>query len=575
MSRDRIGGNKPTKGLLPELDFLKDGRAVGIIFDANSRTNGDVRRARSALARRLQKQGANVMVFDLPIVGNVNGVDDLIGLSEKAFTDLLSHGVPVPFEPLPADVGNADLVLEHLDRRALYCKALKEWFLADETERWSLDRTNRIAAIIECVMRERWLELASSEKPPKGKLKHALSSLDWHSLRDCLAVLQCQQEIVALPEDLDSDAMLLGVENGILNLRTGELVPPRLDLLVTRCAPVRFDAAAKCDAFLEYLERVQPDQENRAFLQRLCGSLLTGLQPEQSIVFFHGVGANGKSVFIRILTDVLGPDYCFKARKQLLFVSGRRSEHGPNDVADLVGKRLITTTEQSGKTWNIEFLKDFTGGELQHGRQLYKVGINFKPTGKIVVSANQKPTLTEFDIAVQRRFICLPWPVVIPESERVVPLEFYVASLLSNGGASGFLNWCLLGLQDLVQHGWRLDPPESAMEATKEYIKQEDLIGRFFAEWFEYCDPSEMREPFTTKELRKHFALWSDTPDKFLISPKKFTQECKRLFGERCQLAHANRFVVDGLRFNDKGAAEETELRREQRSRTDLGGSEQ
>jgi putative DNA primase/helicase len=343
-------------------------------------------------------------------------------------------------------------------------------------------------------------------------------------------------------------------------LRLGELLKPRLDLLVTRCAPVRFDLDAKPVEFLKYLERVQPEPENRKFLQRLAGSLLTGLQPEQCIVFFYGVGANGKSVFIRVLTDVLGRDYCFKARKQLLFISGRRTEHGANDIADLEGKRLITSTEQTGRTWNLEFLKDFTGGEMQHGRQLYIAAVNFVPQGKIIVSANQKPTLTEFDVALKRRLVCLPWIIVIPEAERVTPLEMYVQSLLRDGGASGVLNWALEGLRELIGNNWKLDPPRDALEATAEYIKSEDSVRRFFDDWF---------EPFmggispTTRELRKMFAAWSDTPEKFCMAPRRFTQECQRIFLDRCRLAHANRYVIHDLRLSDRGR-QESQLHSEQ-----------
>jgi putative DNA primase/helicase len=478
----------------------------------------------------------------------------------KRTIDKALEGVPpasaVSLDSAPlslADSGNAELVLKSLGPRALYCKPRGEWFLADQTERWTLDRTNRLAKLVQETMQRRWQELAAHPDPKDPQWRHSLRSLDYHAIRSCVSILEFQQQLCVLPESLDCDPLMLGVQNGILSLLLGELVPPRLDLLVTKCAPTRFDPAAKCDRFLEYLERVQPEEENRRFLQRLAGSLLTGLQPEQAIVFFYGVGANGKSVFLRVLSDVLGPDYSFKARKQLLFLSGRHSlEHGTNDVADLEGKRLITSTEQTGKRWNWEFLKDFSGGELQHGRQLYKTAGNFKPAGKIVVSANQQPALTEFDEAVRRRFVCLPWKVIIPEKERVAPLELYVSSLLRDGGASGFLNWAQEGLIDLVKRNWRLDPPKAAVDATDTYIKNEDRVRRFFQDWFE--DGAAM--PLTTKELRKYFVAWLDEPEKFVMSPKAFTRECQRIFGDRCHIHRSNCYVVEGLRLSARGQAE-------------------
>jgi putative DNA primase/helicase len=453
-----------------------------------------------------------------------------------------------------ADSGNAQLVLESLGPHALYCAPRKEWYLADQTKRWSLDRTSRISKLVQDTMQRRWLELAANPDPKDPRFRHFLRSLDYSAIRNCVSVLEFQQELAVLPEQLDADGLYLGVENGILSLVMGELVEPRLDLLVTKYAPVRFDPTAKCDRFLEYLSKVQPEEENQKFLQRLFGSCLTGLQPEQAIVFFYGEGGNGKSVFVRVCTDVLGPDYSFKARKQLLFLSGRRSlEHGANDVADLEGKRLITSTEQVGSQWNWPFIKDYTGGELQHGRQLYRIAGNFKAGGKILVSANQQPTLTEFDESVRRRFVCLPWNVVIPEKERITPLELYVRSLLRDGGASGVLNWALEGFRDLIRHNWRLDPPQAVLAATQAYIKSEDRVRSFLKDWFE-DDP--VSSSLTTKELRKYYVAWLDEPENFVMSPKAFTKECKRIFGERCHVHSGNWFVVEGLRLSGRGQTE-------------------
>jgi putative DNA primase/helicase len=456
-----------------------------------------------------------------------------------------------------ADSGNAQLVLETLGSHALFCKARREWYLADKTQRWSLDRTNRILQVVEDVFNRRWLELAANPDTKSPRFHHALHSLNYRAIRDCVSMLEFQQQLAVLPEQLDSEPLYMGVENGILDLVLGELVQPRLDLLVTKCAPVKFDATAKCDRFLEYLNRVQPDEENQKFLQRLFGSCLTGLQPEQAIIFFYGEGGNGKSVFVRVCSDVLGPDYCFKARKQLLFLSGRRSlEHGANDVVDLEGKRLVTSTEQTGSQWNWPFIKDFTGGELQHGRQLYRVAGNFKPTGKILVSANAKPALTEFDEAVRRRFILFPWNVTIPEKERIVPLELHVRSLLRDDGASGILNWGIGGLQDLIRRNWRLDPPAAALEATQTYIRSEDHVESFLKDWFEDSPDSFL---LTTKELRKYFIAWLDEPDTYVMRPKAFTRECQRIFGARCHIGHANRYVIEGLRLSATGKAQHAE----------------
>ena len=57
-----------------------------------------------------------------------------------------------------------------------------------------------------------------------------------------------------------------------------------------------------------FLERVAPDPELRAFLQRFCGYCCTGVTTEHEFVFAYGTGANGKSTFINTIAAILG-DY--------------------------------------------------------------------------------------------------------------------------------------------------------------------------------------------------------------------------------------------------------------------------
>lgn len=92
------GSREPEKGLLPELiAWAQDGRGVGILFDSNSTHNEDVQKARAALKRRLEKQKANVVLFDLPVIKDINGPDDYLGvMGDQAFTKLLEGPKQVP-----------------------------------------------------------------------------------------------------------------------------------------------------------------------------------------------------------------------------------------------------------------------------------------------------------------------------------------------------------------------------------------------------------------------------------------------------------------------------------------------
>jgi putative DNA primase/helicase len=86
-----------------------------------------------------------------------------------------------------------------------------------------------------------------------------------------------EPQIAITSDALDADPMLLGVKNGTLDLRTGELRAPRREDYITKVAPVAFDPDAKCPEWLQFLEEITGgDKGLIGYLQRLLGYALTG-----------------------------------------------------------------------------------------------------------------------------------------------------------------------------------------------------------------------------------------------------------------------------------------------------------
>ena len=81
-----------------------------------------------------------------------------------------------------------------------------------------------------------------------------------------------------------STGLTIGVENGVVDLRTGSLRDGERNDRVTKHAPVVFDETAGCPRFEEFLERVQPNPEIRRYLQRVAGYSLTGDVSEQDLL---------------------------------------------------------------------------------------------------------------------------------------------------------------------------------------------------------------------------------------------------------------------------------------------------
>jgi len=61
-----------------------------------------------------------------------------------------------------------------------------------------------------------------------------------------------EEEISILPEDFDKDNYLLNVQNGTIDLRTGELRPHRREDYITKVCPVNYDKNAKSEEWEKF-----------------------------------------------------------------------------------------------------------------------------------------------------------------------------------------------------------------------------------------------------------------------------------------------------------------------------------
>jgi hypothetical protein len=165
--------------------------------------------------------------------------------------------------------------------------------------------------------------------------------------------------------EFDADPLLLGVRNGVLDLKSGALLPVSSKVLVSKRCNVAYDPSAGCPRFLRYLEEVQPDAEVRAFLQRFAGYCLTGEVGEKKFLMVTGTGDNGKTVFVELLNWLLG-DYARKIETEML-MTHQRNPQGPSaDIVALKGRRFVYANEtEEGHRLASARVKDMTGRAIR------------------------------------------------------------------------------------------------------------------------------------------------------------------------------------------------------------------
>lgn len=321
------------------------------------------------------------------------------------------------------------------------------------------------------------------------------------------------ETLLAQPLDLlDAAPLDVNCENGLLRFtvedlseegagKVGavELIEHHRDQLQTKKIPVAFDRSTKAPRFEAFLAEVQPDPEVRAFLQRWFGLAMTGL-PIQRMAFFHGDGANGKSVLVDLMAKIAG-DYSATVRIESLTGTARRGGGDATpDLVPLIGARFARTSEpDQGTRLQEGLIKELTGGEPIMVRALHSDFIEIRPIFKLTMSGNHKPEIRGTDDGIWRRVLMVPWSVTIPEERRNPHL---VEDLWDE--APGILNWLVEGLIDYLEGG--LSPPTIVTEATDQFRQESDPLGQYLAECCE-VDGEEHHE-LLTEELKRGFDLW-------------------------------------------------------------------
>jgi len=339
-------------------------------------------------------------------------------------------------------------------------------------------------------------EMYSDDSAEKGKPSPRMLFWEWwKSCRNRPKVLAMAMNardhpsIRALSTSFDDHPFLLNVSNGIIDLETGKLFKHEPSLMMTRQAPVSYDPGllddplAASPQWKAFLERVQPDPELRAFLQRVIGYSITGSMAEQSMFLHYGSSANGKSTFHDIISYVLGP-YAQATPVETL-TAKRNDGMVPNDVARMMGKRYLLASEaKEGRRLDWPLLKQLIGGDRIAARFMRAEFFEFSPVGKIHLTANHLPPIPGDDPAIWRRLRPIEWTEFIPEAERDGDLPEKLRA-----EAQGILAWCIAGAISWKAQG--LAVPEAAHVVKESYRQEEDIVTPLIGTVLQRTEPTK------------------------------------------------------------------------------------
>ena len=427
-----------------------------------------------------------------------------------------------------------DLALRFAERfknKWRHIASQSSWYRWDK-RRWSKEPTLEVFDDARTICREVASKTEQSNEAKKLTSAATVAAVERMSRAD--------RKLAATIEQFDSHDWLLNTPTGVIDLHTGNIQPHDPELYLSKMTTV--GPKDDCPRWLQFLDEITGgNSELIAFLQRFCGYALTGCTHEHSLLFGHGVGANGKSVFLSTVTGILG-DYATHAPIET-FTASHNDRH-PTELAALQGARLVTAIEtEEGRAWAEARVKALTGGDPITARFMRQDFFTFIPKFKLFVVGNHKPRLKSIDEAIKRRLHLVPFEVTISPEKR----DEQLAEKLK-AEWPGILAWMIEGC--VAWQKERLNPPDIVRDATAEYLNAEDAIEQWIIDRCELIN-----DAFDTNQnLYASWSDWAENAGEPHIAKRNFLDRLTARPGlERKRRNHGRERVIEGIRIVRQG----------------------
>lgn len=450
------------------------------------------------------------------------------------------------------DIGNAERLIARYGLDLRWSSALG-WFSWDG-KRWKRDEgesaviQKAIATIRSIVDEANSLPFNSQERASLFKWAQVSESAGKVS-----AMVNLSRHLPGVPVDatkLDEDPWLLNCTNGIVDLRTGDLLPHDRATMCSKVTGIEYDSTAQAPRFERFLDEVFPDKAVKDWVQKHLGYCLTGVVRQHLLPVWWGSGRNGKSTLIDAVSFVMG-DYATAIDPTILL--DRQGEAHPTERMPLLGARLVFASEPDRKRGlSLAIVKRLTGGDPITARLMRQDTVTWLPTHKLVLLANHRPTVSaqDTDTATWERLRLIPWTQEFtgPRQDPTLPDTL-------RREAAGILAWLVRGCLAWQREG--LTPPDAIQLATDSYRDETDQVARWMADCCVSFEMASAKDPkvkavedvkVEAPSLRKSYEQWCETEGiKYPLGGVAWGEQVKRLGG-----VHPDDNSVPGRKSNGK-----------------------
>ncbi|MDR0797945.1 MAG: DUF5906 domain-containing protein [Nitrososphaerota archaeon] len=274
---------------------------------------------------------------------------------------------------------------------------------------------------------------------------------------------------------------MIAVKNGILQFTESnvDLLPFSPDIFVTTQLPVVYNPEAKSDAWLNFIQQIQPNEEDRHLLQECLGTIL--LKEDLHYIFwlYGNTGRNGKGTVIRTMFTIFGTANCSAV-----------------SVTEMDGKHQFALYEMTNSLINvspeppieriltIQLLQSLTGGDaISTERKGIQTRTKHTFFTKQLIMGNLFPRILKATQAFYERMIFINFPNSFTGEKQIIHIERQW--LETEEDKSAILNWLIEGTLRVLKNGKKIKKPKSQNDVELKFKRASDTIGAFVIEGIE------------------------------------------------------------------------------------------
>jgi putative DNA primase/helicase len=247
--------------------------------------------------------------------------------------------------------------------------------------------------------------------------------------------------------------------------------------------------------FSQFLKTSLPDQGVQDYLQEGMGYTLTPFTIHQVALVLKGVGCNGKSVMVRILSALHGCVAAMDLKNLKNF-----------GLTNLVGASLAISDELPERGLNTQTFKALVSGDPVAIDRKYINPINYRSTAKWLLCTNHDQRSDDNSDGFWRRMVVIPFSEQIARKDIVPGLDEKIIET----ELRLVLDWCLAGLQRLMIRGSLPPEPEAVMHAKQLAITASDPVAGWVQDHGVQVgvDPGDMQ---SKDDVFKRYCNWCST----------------------------------------------------------------